>query len=104
WLRVNGAAIRGTRPWRRAASTTACGVPVRYTRGADALYVLLLDTPHAREVRVRDLRVDDGASVRLLGNDERLTWRRVADDLVVRLPAELAPQAAYALRVAPLPA
>jgi alpha-L-fucosidase len=102
WLAVNGEAIGGTRPWIRAESTTTCGVPVRFTSGFDALYVLLLDTPRTKEVRVRELPVGEGSTVRLLGDDS-LTWRRVDDDLIVRLPAPLAGQAVYALRIAPLP-
>ncbi|MBY0279699.1 alpha-L-fucosidase [Candidatus Binatia bacterium] len=104
WMRVNGEAIRGTRPWRRAESTTACGVPVRFTRRGDAaLYALLLETPRAAEVRVRGLPVADGAAVQLLGHDEHLAWRRADDDLVVTLPQPLPVRAAYALRITPLP-
>jgi alpha-L-fucosidase len=102
WMDVNGAAIRGTRPWVRAESTTACGIPVRFTRRDDALHALLLDTPCAGEVRVRDVPVADGAEVCLLGHDGCLTWRRADDDLVVRLPEPLIEQAVYALRIAPL--
>jgi len=103
WLGVNGEAIRGTRPWTRAESTTACGVPVRFTRGAGALYALLLEAPRAGEVRLPDLPVADGAEVRLLGHDGSLAWRRADDALVVRVPAPLAAQAAHALRIAPAP-
>lgn len=103
WLAVNGEAIRGTRPWTRAESLTPCGVPVRFTRSAAALNVLLLDTPRGDEVRVRELRVADGASVHLLGCDAPVAWRRADDDLVVRLPATLPRQAVHALRVTPLP-
>ena len=105
WLAVNGEAIRGTRPWTRAENVTTCGVPVRFTRREDAaLYALLLDTPRASEVRVRDLTVADGATVRLLGHDASLAWRRADGDLAVTLPKPLAPQAAHTLRIAPLPA
>jgi alpha-L-fucosidase len=103
-MRVNGEAIRGTRPWTHAETTTACGVPVRFTRGRDALHALLLDPPRGDEVRVRAVPVASNASVRLLGRDECLTWSRRDDDLVVQLPRPLGPQAAYALRIAPPPA
>jgi len=103
WLAVNGEAIRGTRPWSRAESTTTCGVPVRFTRSPGAVNVLLLDTPRGGEVRVRDLPVADGATVRLLGLEEALAWRRADDDLVVRLPAALPRQPVHGLRVTPFP-
>ena len=104
WMAVNGEAIRGTRPWTRAESVTACGIPVRFTRRGDAaLHAILLDTPRAAEIRVRDVPVADGATVQLLGHDGTLAWRRDDGDLVVTLPAPLAPQAAHALRITPLP-
>jgi len=103
WLEVNGEAIRGTRPWTRAESTTACGVPVRFTRTDSALYALLLDTPREAEVRVQGMRATAGSEVRLLGHDERLEWRQSAEDLIVRLPAPLPDRPAHAVRMAPLP-
>jgi alpha-L-fucosidase len=99
WLEVNGEAIRGTRPWSRAESTTACGIPVRFTRKDGALYALLLGTPRAVEVRIQGMRAPAGSEVRLLGHDDRLTWRQSDEDLVVQLPAPLPDQPAHALRV-----
>ena len=101
WLEVNGEAIRGTRPWHRAESTTACGVPVCFTRKDDALYALLLGTPRAVEVRIQGMRPTAGSAVSLLGRDGRLTWRQDGEDLIVRLPAPLPDRPAHALRVIP---
>lgn len=102
WLVVNGEAIRGTRPWSRAESVTSSGVPVRFTRKGNTLYALLLDTPRELELRIRDLRTTTGAELRLLGSDERLTWRQSGEDLIVRLPVPLTERAAHALRM-PVP-
>jgi alpha-L-fucosidase len=99
WLAVNGEAIRGTRPWSRAESTTACGIAVRFTRKDGALYALLLGTPRAVEVRIQGMRPAAGSEVRLLGYDERLTWRQNGEDLIVQLPAPLPDQPAHALRM-----
>jgi alpha-L-fucosidase len=96
---VNGEAIRGTRPWSRAESTTSEGVPVRFTQKENALYALLLDTPREVEVRIRNLRAAPGVEVRLLGSDERLKWRRSGDDLIVDLPAPLPDHPAHAFRM-----
>lgn len=98
WLDVNGEAIRGTRPWDRAESTTSDGIPVRFTRKGAALYALLLDTPRADEVCIRELRVTGGSEIRLLGGAGVLPWRQRGDDLIVHLPAPR-PQAAHALRI-----
>jgi alpha-L-fucosidase len=99
WLEVNGEAIRGTRPWSRAESTTSCGVAVRFTRKEGALYALLLGTPHGVEVCLRGVRATAGSEVRLLGHDQRLKWRQSGEDLIVRLAAPLADQPAHALRI-----
>jgi alpha-L-fucosidase len=89
WLHVNGEAIRGTRPWRRADSTTACGVPVRFTRKDRALYALLLGTPREHEVCIRDVRATAG-------------WRQRGEDLNVQLLEPLRDQPAHALRMTSL--
>ena len=102
WLEVHGEAIRGTRPWTRAATTTSSGVPVRFTRSKDALYALLLDTPREAEVCIRDLRATPASEVRLLGSDAALQWRQSGDDLLVALPAQPLPdRPAHALRLSP---
>jgi alpha-L-fucosidase len=101
WLEVNGEAIRGTRPWSCAESTTACGVPVRFTRNDRMLYALLLDTPRDVEVRIHGMRATADSEVHLLGHAERLTWRQSGEDLIARLPAPLPDQPAHALRTTP---
>jgi alpha-L-fucosidase len=99
WLEVNGEAIRGTRPWTRAQSATACGIPVRFTRKGNALHALLLDDPRHAEVCIPDVRVAAGSEMRLLGDDGPLRWRQRGDDLVVQLPFPLRHQPAYAIRI-----
>ena len=99
WMAVNGEAIRGTRPWSRAESTTACGIPVRFTRKDSLLYALLLSTPRGAEVRIQGLRARAGSAVHLLSHDEQLTWRQRGEDLIVRLPAPLLDEPAHAFRI-----
>lgn len=67
WMRVNGEAIYGSRPWSLASSTTTEGSPVRFTQRDGRVYALLLESPGRRDVAIRGL---DGPSVdgaRVLG-------------------------------------
>ena len=93
WLRVNGEAIYGTRPWRfhyqgdhpqfyaegRGRNTVFASFDsddLRFTRSKDgrALYVFAMGTPDA-EIAVQSLRAGDldaGATAQLLGADGKV--------------------------------
>ena len=65
WLRLNGEAIYGARPWTRAEAVTDGGLPVRFTtRGAD-LFLTILGQPRGERLVIKDLAV--------LGEAARLT-------------------------------
>ncbi|WP_255218124.1 alpha-L-fucosidase [Microbacterium resistens] len=59
WLRRNGDAVYGTRPWIRAAERT--GAPRAYTRSANAVHLHLLDPAHGEAEVPSEL---DGAALR----------------------------------------
>ncbi|MCP5039670.1 MAG: alpha-L-fucosidase [bacterium] len=100
WMDTHAEAIRGTRPWKRAASTTSCGIPVRFTRKQRILYALLMGTPKGVEVRIVDLQVAPGSELQLLGHEDRLDWEQRGADLIVHLPAGIPHRAAHAIRIA----
>ena len=87
WLRTNGEAIYGTRPWQVADATTPDGLDVRYTcRGRD-VYATVLGTPEST-VLLPEVTAGDGATVELLGQSGSLEWRPTPDGngIVVELP------------------
>ncbi len=45
WLEVNGDAVYGTRPWKRAEGRTTDGTEVRFTSKPDTLFAILMKTP-----------------------------------------------------------
>jgi alpha-L-fucosidase len=55
WLKVNGEAIYGTRPWNVAMANTATGERVRFTRKDGSIYLILLDTPKEKAVQISGL-------------------------------------------------
>jgi alpha-L-fucosidase len=88
WLRANGAAIYGTRPWARAEAVTDDGLPVRFTASPGRLNLIVLGSPRGDRLRVRDLTLAgeavllaDGSPVTLSqdGPDVILTFARPLD-------------------------
>ncbi len=102
WLKVNGEAIYGTRPWTRAEGQTADGTAVRFTQRGDALYAMLLDTPPAAQVVIRDLALPAVAEAHLLGNPAPVRWTQQGADVALDLPQPWPDSPAHALRFAPV--
>ena len=73
WLRVNGEAVYGSRPWWFADATTTEGGGVRFTQRDGVVFAALLEVT-AREFGIRGLDATAATEVRLLGLDEPLTW------------------------------
>jgi alpha-L-fucosidase len=106
WLRLNGEAIYGTRPWEtygEGPSKVIAGTlmeekvgeftpqDVRFTTKGNVLYAISLGRP-AKELVVaslgstRKLWFGEIGEVRLLGADARLHWYRDARGLTVQIP------------------
>jgi alpha-L-fucosidase len=99
WLRTNGDAIYGTRPWTRTDGTTGEGHDVRYTTRDGAVFAIVCGTPGSETVEL-DVAPAPGATVRLLGHDAALPWEPTEGGCRVTLPARLADAPALALRLA----
>lgn len=99
WLQLNGEAIYGTRPWKRAVGETTDGVPVRFTQRNSATYAILLGPPREAAVTFKSLSVKPGAKIFVLGHTEPLAWSQVGSNLKLKLPATLASHYAHAFRI-----
>jgi alpha-L-fucosidase len=97
WLRVNGAAIYGTRPG--GSTTTADGRDVRLTVDADGVRYAAVRGAPSSELRVLLDRPAEGAEIRMLGNDRALPWAWRDGELRVALPDHLpaAPATAFSI-------
>lgn len=114
WLEVNGDAIYGTRAWTRTRQWSTGERPkletgrymVKYdvldftdrggagkaqieaffTRKGEDLYAIL---PHWKggNFRLKDLQVQEGTTVSLLGTTSNIEWRADGKDVVVTMPA-----------------
>jgi alpha-L-fucosidase len=91
WLRINGEAIYGSRPWPVGSSgVDGDGRAVRFTRSADEAtgYVIVRGAPSGT-LRLPGVTAAAGAEVRMLGNSRVLPHRVADGSLLVELPDHL---------------
>ena len=106
WLKINGDAIYGTRPWkvygegptkvveghlseRKNADNTA--EDIRFTQKNEILYAICLDVPDSTSLTINSLNSDNGfnkdsvISVKLLGSDQEIEWEFSDDKMFIHL-------------------
>ncbi len=100
WLKQNGEAIYGTRPWTRAeGDTSEAALPVRFTQKQGSLYAILLGTPKSHDLLLHTVTAKPGSEVTLVGDAKPLHWKQEGADLRVQLPASLPGSYAYVVRI-----
>ena len=120
WLKVNGEAIYGTRPWKvyGEGPTKVVGgafhdtdtkpytaEDFRFTAKGDAVYAIGMACPADGKGTIHALGTgQEGAnfsvtSVALLGSSEKVAWRQSADALEITLPQNAACNYAYSLKL-----
>ena len=98
WLRANGAAVYGTRPWTRAEGVTADGLPVRFTEGDGQLNLIVLGAPAGDTLRVREFAATGVA--RLLVDGSPVVLTQDGPDLVLTFTKPLTGAFAPAVAIA----
>jgi alpha-L-fucosidase len=119
WLKVNGEAIYGTRPWRvfGEGPTNVVGgafhdiqnqaytaEDFRFTTKGKTLYAIELAWPTNSETVIHSIGAgvageEAVASVELLGSDAKLSFQQQPDGLHIQLPKEPLGQYAFAYRI-----
>jgi alpha-L-fucosidase len=118
WLKVNGDAIYGTRPWTSygegptkvvegSFNDTAAGnytaEDFRFTTKGNALYAIELGWPSDGETVIHTLHPTTGgraiASVSLLGASRAISFEQKADGLHLKVPSEAPGKFAYVYKI-----
>ena len=102
WMKVNGEAIYGSRPWIRSEGKTSDGEDVRFTSRKGSVYLFLMDTPGRPQMTVLDLTLRPGSVVQLLGHSQNLGWKQERDRCTLNLPINLKEQTVPVLRLSEL--
>ena len=121
WLRINGEAIYGTRPWTvfgegptrlpegghkvEKHKIMYTDQDIRFTKKSDKeFYAIVLDTPKD-EIIIKTLTTDIGVlnskieSVELLGSSEKIYWERNSKGLVIKKPTSFPTEYAHAFKI-----
>lgn len=109
WLKINGAAIYGTRPWKiygEGPTTVAVGhhtegknqtlthEDFRFTAKDDKLYAIAMDWSENGVMHIRSLAKGaehckwDIMDIKLLGSNSTLEWTQDVNNLTIELPEE----------------
>lgn len=115
WLKINGEAIYGTRPWivfGEGPTETASGTfsesstkaytdkDFRFTTRDGHLYVIQMAWPDSGEALVTSIRGDYPVrKVSLLGSEGAIAFKQGPDGLRLKLPADAPRQLAYVYRI-----
>jgi len=118
WLRRNGEAIYGARPWKvfgEGPTKTPEGhlsdlqfngfvaEDIRFTQAQDgsALYTIIFGWPQNSRLRVRSLHPDHGkvTSIQLLGSTVVLNWKQNEHGLDISLPDKAPGKHAFVFRI-----
>jgi alpha-L-fucosidase len=111
WLKINGEAIYGTRPWVKLEEAAADDSsdrnsrgPIRFTRKDDVLYALFSNWPKSGELTLSSLpesaATGKPTSIRLLGSDKPLEFSQHSSGLKISLPETQPNDGPFAVRIA----
>jgi len=101
WMARNGDALRGTRPWEIAATTTDDGTEVRFTAKAGVVHALLLGRPTAGEFVLGAVEAASVTEAVHLGTGTPLERGDRGGSLTLVLPERIPAEDAHAVRLGP---
>lgn len=103
WLKVNGEAIFGSRPWVRPSGSASDGTDIRFTCNKGSLYAIFLNNPPGNSLRIAGARAAQGTNSEILGSSSKATLSQSGDDLVITSDASLPESLAVTVKLTPPP-
>ena len=116
WMKTNGDAIYGTRPWTQFGEGPAIksmnggdfkedfkftAKDIRFTTKGDKLYAITMGIPDEGTLTIESLGLDRGTikQVKLLGHEGELEWTQSQFVLDVKIPSDFKAKIAIALEI-----
>ena len=93
WLKVNGEAIYGSRPWEHYKDGD-----VRFTRKGNTIYAIALEWPE-EELRLTSLAGKTVSKVEMLGLNDTVTWKQDDRGLIIQPPVRRPCRYAYTFKI-----
>jgi alpha-L-fucosidase len=112
WLKLNGEAIYGTRPWQVFGEgptvipagqfsdndVTFTGQDIRFTTKGDRLFAITLGDP-GEHVRIAALARESIQTVKVPGFDGELSWAREETGITIQVPKEISRKHAWVFEI-----
>lgn len=103
WLKINGEAIYGSRPWIKAEDKTEEDIHIRYTQKKESLYIFLMDITQSSQITLGSLKIKQNSNIYLIGKENELDWKLEDEKIIISLPKELPDFPVHVLKISPMP-
>ena len=89
WLKMNGEAIYGTKPWTYQNDSYAKNPEVWYTSKNEIVYAIMLGWPNEELLKLGDAHAGSTTEIQLIGLNQNLDFVQEETNLVINLPSFL---------------